>query len=660
MDKLREKSVLKWIIILVIAILVEILCANYSSLRLVNTSHILLAENQSTDESGIFRVPELTVDQKVKNIKVDLTVENSEMAEVYVIIRDQGNKYEYAMPITRVVPQVEETKYINIYPYGEVHTLYMEVRVAEGASAAIHEISLNKPLTFSFKILRGFILFLILVYLNRRRLNLNLEESLNLKNRKQIILILGTCLSMMIIGVFLAKSNPKSVEEPWLHHKQYQELAHVLKEGQVVLNHNVDEDLKYVENPYDTIALQVEGIEYHMDYAYYDGAYYVYFGIIPELLLYLPYHLITGEDLPNYISGVFFYSFLVIGAFFVTSQIILLYRRKIAFIHYLLLSLSICGFSQVIYIAARPDIYHIPIIAANAFTFVGIGFWMAARNKEKKETFYLALGSFFMALVAGCRPQMVLYSLIVVPLFYSFTVKERKLFSRKAWKNTLAFVSPFIIVAIPVCWYNWKRFGSIFEFGATFSLTSNDMNTRGFNLERTWNGVASFLIQTPSTISRFPFLQKTELDIYYMGRNMTEFTFGGLLAANTLTWIILYYLLVEKKKKFTSEFKAMGGILLSSVLVIAVFDANGAGILQRYMGDLIPGLTLTAILCWGYYLDQNSREQRERKRNGTIFVLFFVLNIMYSFLILFAQGDSINIYDNNPVLYHQVESYFRL
>ena len=209
MDKLREKSVLKWIIILVIAILVEILCANYSSLRLANTSHILLAENQSTDESGIFRVPELTVDQKVKNIKVDLTVENSEIAEVYVIIRDQGNKYEYAMPITRVVPQVEETKYINIYPYGEVHTLYMEVRVAEGASAAIHEISLNKPLTFSFKILRGFILFLILVYLNRRSLNLNLEESL-------LYQILWSELCMLVVILWYVTDHP-----PHFHYLAY-------------------------------------------------------------------------------------------------------------------------------------------------------------------------------------------------------------------------------------------------------------------------------------------------------------------------------------------------------------------------------------------------------------------------------------------------------
>ena len=36
-----------------------------------------------------------------------------------------------------------------------------------------------------------------------------------------------------------------------------------------MLNHSVDERLKEVENPYDTIALYVEGIDYRMDYAYY-------------------------------------------------------------------------------------------------------------------------------------------------------------------------------------------------------------------------------------------------------------------------------------------------------------------------------------------------------------------------------------------------------
>ena len=53
-----------------------------------------------------------------------------------------------------------------------------------------------------------------------------------------------------------------------------------------------------MKNPYDTIALQAAGIGYRADYAYHNGKYYVYFGIVPVLLLYLPYYLLTGGALP--------------------------------------------------------------------------------------------------------------------------------------------------------------------------------------------------------------------------------------------------------------------------------------------------------------------------------------------------------------------------
>lgn len=661
--KLGGKKRIGWIIILAIAVVAEIFSGNYSALRLVGEEKIVLRENQTIGGGEKFILENTVIDNRVKNIAVDLSLINGEYADVSVVITDQGNKYEYAMPVSRIFPQVEETKYINIYPYGKVNTIYMEISIPEGVEAVIHQIALNQPMGFSFKLVRCLILLVILLILFHERLDFGWQiPDVDFKKKSQRIMTLLFCFATILGAVFLARSNPRCVEEPWEHHKQYQELAEVLKDGEVRLNHPVDERLKEVENPYDTITLYVEGIDYRMDYAYHNGAYYVYFGIIPELLLYFPYHLITGKDLPNYVAGTVFSVLFIIGAFWVSAQILLRYSKKISFLHYLLLALSICSFSQVFYMVARPDLYHIPIIAANAFTLLGTASWLAALNNEKKSAVFLVLGSFFMALVAGCRPQMVAYSFSAVVLFYSFTVKERKMFSLKGWKNTIAFVLPYGIVAIPVCWYNWKRFGSIFEFGATLSLTTNDMNTRGFNWERVWNGVYSFLLQTPSTMSEFPFIGKTNLDIYYMGRNLTEFTFGGLLIVNAVAWIIFYFLFIEKKKKFSWEYKALYGTFLSVSLIIAIFDANGAGILQRYMGDLIPGIVLAAVLCWSHYLERNHEEAGEQKDSyrkcSKIFIFFFMLNLTYSFLMLFAKGDSVNLQDDNPTFYHQVKTYF--
>ena len=665
MVRWREKKVIRWIAIIVVSLLAEFILANFSSLRLLGEEKISLINEQHISENGKFIIENTIIDERVKNIAVDLSLTKGEYADVYVVLTDQGNKYEYAMPTVRIFPRIEETKYINVYPYGEVNTFYMEVSIPEGEEAFIHEIALNQPMEVSFKLIRCLIIAAVLIIIFYKRLIPQGKiPDFNPKNKKQRIITAAVCFVTLMGAALLAKSNPKCVSEPWEHHKQYQELAQVLKKGEVMLNHWVDERLKEVENPYDTIALYVEGIDYRMDYAYYQGSYYVYFGIIPELLLYLPYHLITGESLPNYVAGTVFSLLFVLGAFWVSEQIILRYNKKLSFFHYLLLALSICSFSQVFYMVQRPDLYHIPIIAANAFTLLGIGFWLAALNEGKKEVFYLSTGSLFMALVVGCRPQMVVYSFVAVVIFWSFILKERKMFSKQGIKNTIAFLLPYGIVAIPICWYNWKRFGSVFEFGATLSLTTNDMNTRGFNWERVWNGVYSFLLQAPSTMSEFPFIGKTNLNVHYMGRNLTEFTFGGLLIVNAVVWILFYFLCIEKKKKFSKEYKRLYIVLLCSVLIIAIFDANGAGILQRYMGDLIPGITLASVLCWSYYLDRSKGDTQEKVdtygKVSRIFVLFFILNLTYSFLMIFAQGDTVNLYDDNPLLYHQIKTYFEL
>lgn len=165
-------------------------------------------------------------------------------------------------------------------------------------------------------------------------------------------------------------------------------------------------------------------------------------------------------------------------------------------------------------------------------------------------------------------------------------------------------------------------------------------------------------------MSEFPFIGKTNLNVHYMGRNLTEFTFGGLLIVNAVVWILFYFLCIEKKKKFSKEYKGLYIVLLCSVLIIAIFDANGAGILQRYMGDLIPGITLASVLCWSYYLDRSKGDTQEKVdtygKVSRIFVLFFILNLTYSFLMIFAQGDTVNLYDDNPLLYHQIKTYFEL
>lgn len=647
-----------WCILALIAVSLEIIFANLSSLRVLGEKRQLLAKNMETNAEGHFQLPMTDIKAGVKNLAVKLELEGAEYAEVLISLTDEGDKYEYTLPVTKVFSDIRETAYINLYPYGEVNEISIEINVPEGARAFIRELAVNEPQVFSFKSLRFFIILFLLgfFYLLREASGIHriyYEEG----NKTQLrITLLAACL-LLIGGFFLASSNPECVKAPWLHHRQYQQLAHSLREGTVVLPLEADEGLINSENPYDTIALMVEGIPYHMDYAYYEGSYYVYFGIVPELLLYFPFHLLTGRDLPNYLAGFVFYALLVLSAFALCAEMIKRYGRKVPYLHYLLMSVGICWFSPYIYMIARPDLYNIPILAANAFILLGLTGWLRALNQAKGRGLALFMGSLGMALSVGCRPQMALFILLALILFYKPVVKERSLFSAGKIKETLALLLPFVLIAIPVCWYNQARFGSIIDFGATYSLTSNDMNHRGVSLERIWHGVYSFLFQPPTTTSDFPFLVKTDLDVAYMGKHMVEFTFGGLFSTNLLLLVIPYLFLVEKKKRLSGEVKGMLGIMLAAAIIITAFDVNSAGILQRYMGDSAPGLIVAAMLGWILYLSQKEGNP-DYRFVSRIFSILFLLNVAYSFFLIFAYGDSINLMENNPLLFYRVSALF--
>ena len=80
---------------------------------------------------------------------------------------------------------------------------------------------------------------------------------------------------------------------------QYGALAHSLLNGRLDLEKDPPAAMAELENPYDTAARQAAAPDALWDVAYYNGRYYVYFGIVPCLLFQLPFEALTGiRDLP--------------------------------------------------------------------------------------------------------------------------------------------------------------------------------------------------------------------------------------------------------------------------------------------------------------------------------------------------------------------------
>lgn len=659
---LKNKYIIVALVILVISIILEIFAFNFSSWRTVNLQTQIIAQNGTTDDSLTYYTEVFTVDGPVKNVDVHLNVENHDMAYVTVVLTDEGDQYEYPTPEYAVCNGVESTGFSNVYPFDDVHTIQVGVRVLEGCVAHVESVSINVHRPVDFKALRFAIVFAVLmfgylIWTPSAIHDIYYDEKKLWQNAFTIAVIIG----LFVLGKWIATSDLVILDSPWPHHKQYQELARSLDMGTVELVENVaDARLLEKENPYDTIALMAEGIPYAMDYAYYNGKYYEYFGIVPELLFYYPYHKLKNADLPNYKAVYGFFIIFVIGVFLTTSGWIKRYVKSIPYFFFIALNVATVLCANFVYLAARPDIYNVPIMGAVACTFMGIGLWlhgMSASKRAAKIAAYAA-GSLFMALVAGCRPQLLLISTIAILWFMLESgLRNRKLFSKKTIWETVAFCVPYMLVAMVVCWYNYARFGNILDFGATYSLTTNDMNHRGFNFSRLLRSLYCFLFQPATVNTDFPFLQPSTVTGDYMGRFMSEYTYGGILVANTF-FLSIWLWVFKGIKKADRTVKGTVAVLIAGAVIIAAFDANAAGVLYRYTCDFAPAFVLAAVVLWLMYLDRG-RVLIDYGFAAKVAYVGILLSLIYSLMTFVATGSSVNLSSDNKQLFYTIASYFR-
>ncbi len=723
-----------FILILFVSLVIELVPFNFSAWKSLFYKDRLTFENTDIDgvsetypESGEYIAVSddptlhiLNIDNEVRNLFLDIEPVSDTILRYTVSLTDEGNHYPYSLPEQTIVSGLKKSHYTDIYSSGKVTNIDIRLSLAEGDSFIMNKICANAHIPFMFSPIRwlAVLLTLFLIYLPRllsgqlfqtsspkgsgdtiftadkNNSDNNLDKKTNKLNTTGGSIALSshslkfTVLTIMLLIGFswmLVHVNPVCITSPWPHHKQYQELAESLSKWKLYLDAKPSEGLLSAPNPYDTIYLQANGIEYMADYAYHDGKYYVYFGVVPELLLYLPFYLLTGHALPNYLAVFLFYGIFIIAVFALYHEIIKKWFDKTPYPLYLLICILTICCGNYLFIIARPDIYDVPIMAAHMFTTLGLWFWLkgqAALTAFKKRSLYFA-GSLCMALVAGCRPQMLLFSVLFIPLF-SEELKNlvrqashsiRKLLNKGAVRidsfgqsrsfpnhsraDMFFLTAPYIMVAAGLMYYNAARFGSVFDFGATYSLTSNDMTRRGFNLHQTLLGLWHYFLRPPVIESDFPYLTGIQItSSSYMGKLNAEYTYGGLIACNAFTWILLF---IGKTKDVLKEkgIYVFALINLCSSVIICVVDVNGAGILQRYLTDILPGIWLASVMSW-LALAQRAIEKNMLRPLIKMLTIVFLIQIFYGFGVIFGNGDlSVNVRTSNPELYYYLRTLLR-
>jgi hypothetical protein len=310
---------------------------------------------------------------------------------------------------------------------------------------------------------------------------------------------------------------------------RYGQLAEGFLRGQLSLSEEPDPRLSQLPDPYN--PAQNYSVRVH-DTSLYNGKLYLYFGPVPAILAYLPYHFLTGS-FPDqrWVTAAF-----CTLSFFVLSLLLILATAPVSASEVFRVNLLILltGFGNLFpYFLARSGMYEVAISAGSFTTAVFLAsMYLAARAKKdavfesrsvekkpsKKKTpektiqsappaVFLGMASAACGLGVGCRPHLIL---LIIPLFGgAFILAERK--DRIKWG--LVGLLPLSVCGALLALYNYERFGDLFEFGTRYQLAGMDLRgVSRFNLGSLegWKRVVTYfymyLFKPPTYSSSFPFI----------------------------------------------------------------------------------------------------------------------------------------------------------
>ena len=629
----------------------------YEKLELLPQGEVMASSQRSDGSHHISKGKAATFEvvdfsSEIKNIYLDISVSNMDGEEIPYTVKieatDKANELYITSIPTRTVFSGSSSEYIPMQLRGVSDKLRITITPESYVEADlyVYSITANTPRPFELNGTRIFMVFAIafLLYL--------ISPASPLYKKKRPIskwpfstTAIVVCLEILMVFLIISSSS-HYLELLAKHQGQYQQLAESLLNGKLYLEEEVPKFLLEMENPYDYALRRAQGQTYYWDAALYNGHYYVYFGVVPCLLTFLPYYVITGTHLSNDISLFIFAILFIIGCFALVKQIIKRYfpDSGISYVSYLVISLLIVNGSGLLFMASYADMYSVPIMAALAFTICGLALWLSALNSKKCRIFKLALGSLCMALVAGCRPNLLLFSALAIPFFWDEVInafKGKRIRDKVSIKNALAFAIPYIIIAAGMMWYNYSRFGSPFDFGSNYNLTTNDMTSRGFMWERMFPAMNSYLFQLPKMTATFPFIRYADFDSTYMGVTIRESTYGGIFAYSPLLLLIFCIPWVKDiLKKYRVYAPAL--ILTAIGVATALLDAQFAGILQRYFADFSLMLYLAAAFVLLALINEfKSDKQRYFIRAGLMVCV--VAMMVYQSALVMRTVDLVNV-----------------
>ena len=636
---------------LLIAVFLEITIFNIKAYRLdfSKAQEISFSEEELEDmqvENNVFSKVNLeNLDTEIKTIYVKFKNFNpNEYIEYQISYSDETTK-ERNLPKKEYFEKVEESQYTAVYLSGKVESL----SISYSKDSELEEIQLNTPIPFNFNIFRTIIVTLIILLIYSLKTHSFWQEAYtkeNVKGQRVYFLILTF---FILILCFFNIFN--EYIETDLYNKDFVE---ALENGQTYLLEEPSEKLLSLENPYDTVERSSikRGEDYIWDTALYNNHYYVYFGILPALILFLPFYIITGTFLKTSVVVLLFSVLSAIMLALIIEYIFKKHFSKLPFKMLVFSEISILFGSFLIWINVALRFYEMVNVAGLYFSLQGIYLFLTIKKGGELSFKKLGLGALCLALAVACRPTTLIASIIIIPIIWNL-FKQKKANKKEVLKLILVVMIPYIVVGLLLMYYNYIRFGSIFEFGARYQLTMNDMRNLKNRLITIPAGFIYNLFNLPSFIGEFPFMQVNsnipEIFAYYYVEDMP----GGVFILAPIAFAVFGIKKFLKTSKNT-ELKNLVVVILAVGIILNIIIVMQGGSTGRYLLDFAWYFVLAGILI---YLEnyQNTKTVEAKKILEKIFVGLMSFTLIINILTGFLTTSGVGMKRVSPQVYFNVE-----
>lgn len=448
----------------------------------------------------------------------------------------------------------------------------------------------SKTLLAGYLIWGFFIAVLLCIRPESRLHEITLETLRCTVRRGVIMVVLLLVILLCILPMGLSPSYNGEIPD---YTNQYELMAESILNGHLYIDYDdIDPRLLSMDNPYDFEARKAEGVSYHWDHAFYNGHYYMYFGVVPVFLLFLPYRILTGTVLTTYHATQVFTVLFICGIFAVFHMLARLFFKRMPLAMYLTLSAAF-SIMSVWYSVDAPALYCTAVTAALCMEIWSIFFFIRTvfdSTGEYQSIRYAFLGSLFGALAFGCRPPVALANLLVLPMFIEY-LRGKKMTRRLSSRLVFAAV-PYLVIGILLMLYNYVRFDSPFEFGQSYQLTITDQSHYGdilsqFSFLKIFNGVSAFFLSQEPLGDTFPYV-----------------SFNGILLNFPILCFPVFGMASEGVRHGIKESRLQYCVLalFCIPLIISMADVLWAPtVLERYRMDIYWVMGILCFIAAGYY-----------------------------------------------------------